>query len=288
MIKAQIIKAVAGEFQVKSDTKVLTLKGRKKLKEDKLYVGDFVEVDEDLGVVERLLPRRNFLIRPPLANVEQALIVLAPIPKPDLMLVDKLLVKFFSLGIIPVIVINKIDICSTAVIEEITAQYGKICQICLISALDYNTTSTVLNPVLSGKFSILTGQSAVGKTSILNCLLPDVQMETGELSRIGRGRNTTRHSEIFVLENGAMLADTPGFNAFELDDFSPENIIDNYPEFKDFSPNCKYNNCNHISEKIEDCAVKRALAEGKISKPRYERFVQLFNTAVEKEKKIYG
>ena len=288
MIKAQIIKAVAGEFLVKSDTKVLSLKGRKKLKEGKLYVGDFVEVDEDLGVVERLLPRRNFLIRPPLANVEQALIVLAPIPKPDLLLVDKLLIKFFSLGITPIIVINKIDICATAVIEEITAQYGKICPIYLISALDYNTTATVLNPVLSGKFSILTGQSAVGKTSILNCLLPDIQMETGEVSRIGRGRNTTRHSEIFVLENGSMLADTPGFNAFELDDFSPENIIDNYPEFKAFSQNCKYNNCNHISEKLEDCAVKRALSEGKISKSRYERFVQLFNAAVEKEKKFYG
>ena len=97
MIKAQIIKGVGGDFWVRDDTQVLVVKGRKKLKEDKLYIGDYVEVDEEAKVIEKLLPRKNFLVRPPLANVEQALIILAPIPKPDLLLVDKLLVKFFSI-----------------------------------------------------------------------------------------------------------------------------------------------------------------------------------------------
>ncbi len=288
MIKAQIIKGVGGDFWVRNDTEVLVVKGRKKLKEDRLYIGDYVEVDEGAKVIEKLLPRRNFLVRPPLANVEQALIVIAPIPKPDLLLVDKLLVKFFSLGIKPIIVINKIDLCATAIIQEVTAQYHDVCDIVLISALDYNTTSVILNPILEGKFSILTGQSAVGKTSILNCLKPDITSETGELSRIGRGRNTTRHSEIFVLDTGAMIADTPGFNAFQLDEFTPEDIVDNYIDFHKFSSRCKYNNCNHINEDAGDCAIKKAVNSGEISRARYERYRTLFTTALEKEKKQYG
>lgn len=288
IIKAQIIKAVGGDFTVKVDTQVLVLKGRKKLKGDKLFVGDFVEIDEKQGVIESLIERQNFLVRPPLANVEQAIIVVAPIPKPDYFLIDKLLVKFFSLNIKPVIVINKIDICAFGLINELVEQYGKVCEIYMISALDYQTTAITLNPVLTGKFSILTGQSAVGKSSILNCLLPDVTLETGGLSRIGRGRNTTRHSEIFMLENGALIADTPGFNAFELDEFSPEDIIDNYPEFKQFSNKCKFNNCNHIKEKTDSCAVKRAVESGEMNKLRYERYVKLYEIASEKEKKQYG
>ncbi|MBQ7977519.1 MAG: ribosome small subunit-dependent GTPase A [Clostridia bacterium] len=288
IIKAQIIKAVGGDFTVKVDTQVLVLKGRKKLKGDKLFVGDFVEIDEKQGVIESLIERQNFLVRPPLANVEQAIMVVAPIPKPDYFLIDKLLVKFFSLNIKPVIVMNKIDICASGLINELVEQYGKVCEIYMISALDYQTTATTLNPVLTGKFSILTGQSAVGKSSILNCLLPDVTLETGGLSRIGRGRNTTRHSEIFMLENGALIADTPGFNAFELDEFSPEDIIDNYPEFKQFSNKCKFNNCNHIKEKTDSCAVKRAVESGEMNKLRYERYVKLYEIASEKEKKQYG
>lgn len=288
IIKAQIIKAVGGDFTVKIDTQKLTLKGRKKLKDNKLFVGDFVEIDEKQGVIEKVFERKNFLVRPPLANVEQALIVVAPVPKPDFLLIDKLLIKFFSLDIKPVIVINKIDICSTGLINDIVEQYGKICEIQMLSALDYKATAEVLLPLLSGKFSILTGQSAVGKTSIMNCLLPEISLETGGVSRIGRGRNTTRHSEIFMLDNGALIADTPGFNAFELDEFTPEDIIDNYPEFKEFSKDCKFNNCNHISESIDLCAVKRAVENKEINEQRFERYVKLYLKAYEKEKKLYG
>lgn len=266
----------------------MVLKGRKKLKEDRLYVGDFVEFDEEQRVIERVLKRKNFLIRPPLANVSQALIVIAPVPKPDFMLIDKLLIKFFSLNIKPVIIINKIDICATGLINEVTSQYGGICDIELLSALDFNSTSTILLPILSGKFSILTGQSAVGKTSIMRCLLPEVDLEVGGISKIGRGRNTTRHSEIFVLDNGALVADTPGFTALELNEFTHEDIIDNYPEFKKFSPKCKFNNCNHISESESMCAVKRAVKENEINKERYERYEKLYKIASEKEKELYG
>ncbi len=288
IIRAQIIKSVGGDFTVKIDEQILVVKGRKKLKDDKLLVGDFVEVDEKNKVIEALYPRKNKLIRPPLANIEQALIVVAPLPKPDFLLIDKLLIKFFSLKIKPVIIINKIDLCATELVNEICSQYKNVYNIQMISALDFNQTSTILNPILSGKFSILTGQSAVGKTSILNALKPEISQEVGELSRIGRGKNTTRHSEIYVLENGAMLADTPGFNALELDEFTPEDIIDNYPEFDKLKQDCRYNNCNHIHETLDDCAVKRAVENKLINGERYNRYVTLYNIAKVKESKKYG
>lgn len=287
-MKAQVIKSVGGNFWVKTDKEVLMLKSRKKLKTEKVFVGDIVDINENLKTIERVYERKNLLIRPPLANVEQALIVIAPLPKPDFYLIDKMLIKFFSLNIKPIIVINKIDLCAQFFINDILDQYGKICEIVLVSALDYNNTATTLNPILSDKFSILTGQSAVGKTSILNVLVPDITMETGEISRIGRGRNTTRHSEIFVMNNGALIADTPGFNALELDEFMPEDIIDNYPEFKDLKGKCKFNNCNHTVEDETQCAVKQAVKEGKINKMRYERYLKLFDIAKQKEKKLYG
>ena len=199
-----------------------------------------------------------------------------------------MLIKYFSLDITPVIIINKIDLCATELVSEICRQYKGVCDIQMISAHDTHQTATILNPILSGKFSILTGQSAVGKTSILNSLKPEIQMEIGEVSRIGRGRNTTRHSEIFVLENEALLADTPGFNALELDEFTPEDIIDNYPELHHFGKICKYNNCNHINETEADCAVKRAVKEENMNAERYKRYTMLYNIAKEKERKKYG
>lgn len=264
------------------DEKVYTLKGRGKLKEDKLLVGDFVDIDEKQLVIEKLLPRKNKLVRPPLANVEQALIVVAPMPKPDFLLIDKLLIKFLLSKITPVVVINKLDLCSGVFVDEIVKQYKPICDVEMISALDERMTQTILNPILSGKLSILTGQSAVGKTSILNCLLHG-NMAVGELSKAGRGKNTTRHSEIFMLENSGLIADTPGFNALDTE-FSPEDVLDCYLEFKPYAKKCKYKNCNHINEKLEDCIVKQKVKDGTLSAPRYERYLKLVEQAKEEGK----
>ena len=282
IIKAQIIKAVAGDFSVRTNSgETFTLKGRGKLKTDKLLVGDMIEFDKGEMVIEKLLPRKNQLIRPPVANVDQALIVVAPIPKPDFLLIDKLIIKFILSNIKPIIVINKLDLCAMGFLSSLVDQYGSICEIILFSALEPKTTQVVLNPVLSEKFSILVGQSAVGKTSIINSLL-DTELEVGEMSKIGRGKNTTRHSEIFVLSNGGLIADTPGFSALDLE-FSPGDILDCYLEFKPYLNKCRFDNCNHIKE--NDCAIKQAVKNGEINKERYERFVALFNLAKEKEKK---
>lgn len=269
--------------------KVLTLKARKKLKIQRLKVGDFVQIDENLGVIEQILPRKNELVRPPVANVEQVLILVATVPKPDFLLVDKLLIKYFSLGIEPVIVVNKMDLADAeSLLQTMRTQYGQVAEVLGVTTKNGITGLGNLPEILAGKFSLLTGQSAVGKTSLLNVLLPDRAMQVGEMSaKAERGKNTTRHSEIFVLPNGGLIADSPGFNAFELENFTPEDIIDYTLELKNFSDDCKYNDCNHIGEDESICAVKRAVAEGAFDKERYARFCELFAIAKKMEDKKY-
>ena len=287
-IKGRVIKGVGGDFWLSTPNGVVVTKARKKLKEDKILIGDFVEVDLENKVIEKVYPRSNALIRPEVANVEQVLIIIAPIPKPDFTLIDKLLIKFLSLGITPVLVINKMDLTEKQFIVEIESQYKPVCKILKTSVLDVERTNKVLLPVLKDKFSVLTGQSAVGKTSILKTLLPNVNMEIGDLSlKTARGKNTTRHSEIFLLNNGGLLADTPGFNAFELDDYSPQQILDNCPEFAEFNTKCKFNNCSHIAENISICGVKQAVRDKLINIDRYNRYCDLYKQAKEKESKKY-
>ncbi len=280
---------MAGEFVALGENGVKSYKARKKLRESRVKVGDFVEVDDSLGVVERVLTRKNELVRPPIANVDIAFIVVALVPSVDYVLLDKLLIKFFSLGIEPVIVVNKMDLSGAdEFYSKIVAEYGQVVRVVGVSVYNGIASFNPLLELVAGKFAILTGQSAVGKTSILKVLLPNVNMEVGELSsKTARGKNTTRHSEIFVLENKGMIADTPGFSAFELDEFLPEDIIDYTPELKQFSAKCKYNNCNHIGEDEQICAVKRAVRSGDFNINRYKRFCELFKIAKDKEDKKY-
>jgi len=235
------------------------------------------------------LPRKNELVRPPIANVDIALIVVAVVPSVDFLLVDKLLIKFFSLGIEPVIVVNKMDLePASQFLDDLRAQYGEFVKIVSTTAMSGKSGVSSLYPILAGKFSVLTGQSAVGKSSLLGVILSDDTIRVGELSaKTLRGKNTTRQSEIFVLDNGGLIADTPGFSAFELDNLSPEDIIDYTPELQKFSQKCKYNNCNHIGESIDICAVKRAVSENEFNKDRYLRFRDLYRRAKEKEDNKY-
>ena len=280
---------MGGDFTLLSKDGIYIAKARKKLKINKILVGDFVDFDTQQSVIEKLLPRYNQLIRPPVANVDQAFIVIAPVPKPDFMLVDKLLIKFFSLKINPIIIINKSDITSLQFIDDIEMQYKNVCKILVVSTFDANKAYRILMPMLKNKLSVLTGQSAVGKTSLLNVLSPNTNEEVGELSKKAlRGKNTTRYTQIYVLENGGLLVDSPGFNAFLLDDFTPEQVIDNYPDFSPFKANCKFNNCNHINEAISICAVKDAVKENKISQARYDRFVEIYKKAKQKQEEKYG
>ena len=186
------------------------------------------------------------------------------------------------------LVVNKVDIASKEFLDSVVGQYNQAVKIFKCTTLKNDGFDT-LKDELKGRLSIFVGQSAVGKSSIINVLLPNVFREIGSLSaKTNRGKNCTRESQIYVLENGGKIADTTGFSALELKDISKEQLSDCYAEIKKYSIDCDYNTCNHIGESEKICAVKRAVREGKINKQRFSRYTQLYNEIKEWEEKRYG
>ena len=288
-ILGQVFKGVAGRYQVYANGCIFDdISARKKLRYTKLFVGDYVEFDESQGVIDSVVERRNSIVRPPLANIDKMFIVVAPVPTPDFMLVDKLIVQCVQSNIEPLLVVNKVDIASKEFLDSVVGQYNQAVKIFKCTTLKNDGFDT-LKDELKGRLSIFVGQSAVGKSSIINVLLPNAFREIGSLSaKTNRGKNCTRESQIYVLENGGKIADTTGFSALELKDISKEQLSDCYAEIKKYSTDCDYNTCNHIGEPEKICAVKRAVREGKINKQRFSRYTQLYNEIKEWEEKRYG
>lgn len=288
-ILGQVFKGVAGRYQVYANGHIFDdISARKKLRYSKLFVGDYVEFDEAQRVIDSVVERRNSIVRPPLANIDKMFIVVAPVPTPDFMLVDKLIVQCVQNNIEPLLVVNKVDIASKEFLDSVVRQYNQAVKIFKCTTLK-NDGFDILKDELKGQLSIFVGQSAVGKSSIINVLLPNAFREIGSLSaKTNRGKNCTRESQIYVLENGGKIADTTGFSALELKDISKEQLSDCYAEIKKYSIDCDYNTCNHIGESEKICAVKRAVREGKINKQRFSRYTQLYNEIKEWEEKRYG
>lgn len=257
---------------------VCTVRGKVK-KENELYVGDYVEFCD--GVIESVYPRKNCMIRPYIANLDVLFIVIAPLPEPDFNLVEKLLLNCHEQKITPVILYNKSDIAVNP--EQILKPYEAGVTTFIVSA---KTGSNIkaLSEFIGGRLVCFCGQSAVGKSSIINAL-GGKKLETGELSRkIKRGKNTTRHVEIYDLPNGR-IADTCGFSVMESIDINPEELVYYYDEFLALQCGCRFANCTHTKE--PGCAVKKALEDGKINAVRYDRYVKLYNELAERRKKKY-
>lgn len=266
-MKGRVIKILSREYSVESGGIIYNCAGRKKLKKDgDIYVGDFVEIEESAGAwtIERVYPRKNRLIRPYVANVDKCLLVVAPYPETDYLLVDKIIVNCLSSGIQPVLVTNKSDLegDNFAVIKEEYRAFP-----CVRVSARTGDGLLELMSAIRGSVCCMAGQSAVGKTSILNALT-GMNAETGGLSKIMRGKNTTRHIECYDLGENTLLMDTCGFSLFELD-VKSEDLRLCYDEFEGVGE-CRFATCKHVNE--PDCAVKRAVAEGKIPKGRYERY----------------
>lgn len=253
-----------------------------------ILVGDNVEIIEniyskDKFIITKVYDRKNFIPRPKIANIDILLILIAPLPKPDFLLVDKLLIYCEINNIHPIIVINKCDIASADFVNSIKDEY-KYYDTFVISAKDLIATSDIYN-VLKGKTTAVCGQSAVGKSSLINCLIPNIQLQTQGLSeKICRGKHTTRVNQIF-LNNDFFIADTPGFSSLDLNiDFRQLSFY--YPEFKDFIQDCRYVDCSHIKEG-DFCGVCVALNQGKINKNRYQRYIELYKKLKENWEKKY-
>lgn len=214
------------------------------------------------------------LARPFISNVDSILIVMASEPSPDFMLADKLIAMCIKQDIKPLLCINKLDILSAEFTQNVRKSYGGVCGIIELSAKN-GINISCLKELLKGKFTALAGQSAVGKTSILNALLPHLNCETGGLSlKVMRGRHTTRHTEIFLLDGGGYIADTPGFSMLEFDGIPCKELNLYYPEFEKYLPCCRFRGCTHINE--PDCAVKKAVGEGALDDERYSRYKRLY------------
>ena len=278
-----VLKGMSGFFQVLLHSgKIVTAKPRGKLKANgKIITGDYVELVPDEYssgeyIITALNKRKNSITRPYVANIDQLVVIIGIEPKPDLYLIDKLLINCVLKGISPLLVINKEDISSSDFIDNIISQYGKLTNIILCSARTKKGIDKLVDN-LRGKLNVFTGQSAVGKSTILNAINKDLNIETGELSeKVKRGKNTTRTSQIYLFED-MMIADTPGFSMLELKDIKPQDLSSYFIDFDEYRSKCRYKNCSHINTPAKDCGVIKAVEDGNLPGERYNRYVDIYN-----------
>lgn len=277
-----ILRGIGGFYYAMDDMgTVHTLKAQAKLRRERLKpkVGDRIELSpgegEEYGWILGILPRRNELTRPPVANIDViCIVVAAATPDPDLLLADRLMLNARRAGVDVQLVINKCDL-DPAGAESIAAQYrGAGAEPVLVSAAKGEGLEA-LRTMLRGKTHALAGQSGAGKSTLINALY-GLRMETGDLSRkIERGKNTTRHCELVPVEGGGMVLDTPGFSLLETELFDPVELKEFWPEFAEYEGQCFFQPCYHATE--PRCAVREAVADGKIDAQRHERYVALLD-----------
>ncbi len=285
-IIGRIVKGVGGFYYVDTKDGIIECRARGNFRKAGLkpLVGDMAEVilepDGRLSAIGSILPRKNSLIRPNVANVTQMAVVLAPInPKPDLYTLDKLIAAAEHAEAEIVICINKTDLDDGLDLIETYKKCGF--DVIPLSAAE-NTNIDILKEKLKDNVTVFAGNSGVGKSSLMNCLLGSDTFETGEVNtRIERGRHTTRHSELVVLPSGGYLIDTPGFSSFTLDDVTKEELPDLFREFYDYQNDCMFRNCSHTVEK--GCSILAAAEEGRIPMSRHESYVRLFKEIEDKK-----
>ncbi|MFW6026106.1 MAG: ribosome small subunit-dependent GTPase A [Candidatus Woesearchaeota archaeon] len=273
-----VIKGIGGVYTVLCNDEQYQCTARKKLKQDnKIIIGDLVEFQEHQKneyVIEKIKERKNKLIRPEVSNIDTIVMILSPKPKPDFLMLDKMLVYAFINDIEFILVVNKIDIATKEFINKINSEYSFLENILLVSAIENKNINHLFDKIKQKKV-VLSGQSAVGKSTILNNLDPNLKLKVGPLSeKIQRGKNTTRKIEFFRLKNKTLIADTPGFSLLNLNLDKPELLKNYYPDFNKYSKNCKLRNCNHIYEK--ECGIINAVENKKIKKERYDRYRKLY------------
>ena len=281
MSEGRIQKALSGFYYVDTGTEVLTCRARGKFRKDGVspLVGDRVEVRElgnGEGFVEAILPRKNAFTRPAVANIDQLVVIASgAIPKTDPYLIDRVAAIAALKGCEVIILLNKCDLDSADNLYQIYRAAGF--QTLRVSAQTGEGLEELI-PLISNKLSAFTGNSGVGKSSILNALDPEFQLRVGEVSdALGRGRHTTRHVELFHLSCGADIVDSPGFSSFETDELNLElkrRLPETFREFQPYLDNCRFVGCSHTKEK--GCAVLEAVRRGEIQKSRHASYLRLY------------
>lgn len=296
-MQGKIIKGIAGFYYVHvagSGVYECKAKGAFRKQKIKPLVGDNVEIDvisqeEHTGNVIDILPRKNELIRPAVANVDQAVVIFAAAkPNPNFNLLDRFLIMMEYQHIPAVICFNKTDLIDETEMENLIRAYKTSGYRVLFTSAKEQDGVEKIRQILKGKTSTVAGPSGVGKSSLINLLAPQAEMETGAISeKIERGRHTTRHAQVIPvpMEDGSedtYIIDTPGFSSLSVEFYEKETLGTLFPEFQQYEPYCRFRGCSHISE--PDCGVKEALEEGKISKIRYDDYVEIYQEVQNRRK----
>ncbi|GAW91419.1 ribosome small subunit-dependent GTPase A [Calderihabitans maritimus] len=282
-----VIKRYGGFYYVKTGSTVreCKLRGRFRRHKKEVIAGDRVKItvlNDRQGVIEEVLPRETELIRPPVANVEQAVIVMALTqPEPDLVLLDRLLILAEAASVTPLICFNKSDLTQERSVAELYAHIGYRV---IVSSVKTGEGLDQLKKALKDTISVFAGPSGVGKSSLLNAVEPGLSLKTGQISRKAqRGRHTTRHVELLELSFGGLVADTPGFSRLNLPNIRREEFATFFPEMDKMLGQCRFSVCLHYKE--PDCAVKEAVSKGTIDAGRYSRYRQFLEEIIENERK---
>lgn len=290
-MQGRIIRGIGGFYYVHTKAGVYECRAKGIFRKDnkKPLPGDGVRItvlDENAktGSLEEILPRKNSLIRPAVANVDQAMVIFAlASPKPNFNLLDRFLIMMEKQGIPSVLCFNKEDLADSVIVEEVRERYRESgYPILFISAAKQEGIDAV-RECLRGKTTTVAGPSGVGKSSLINLLQSSVRMETGAISeKIERGKHTTRHTELMWVEEDTYILDTPGFSSIDLYGIEKEELGQFFPEIAACGDGCRFAGCAHVAE--PDCSVKQALADGKISTGRYENYRILYEDLKSKRK----
>ena len=281
------MKGISGFYYVYvAGTGIYECKAKGAFRKDgiKPLIGDNVEITETqdseielTGNVDHILPRKNVLVRPAVANIDMALVIFAAAkPEPNFNLLDRFLCMMEFQKVPVTICFNKCDLISEEEKEKLRQIYKASGYPVLFTSTKTGENMEALKACLKGKTTSVAGPSGGGKSSIINCLQSNLHMETGDISaKIERGKNTTRHSQIVPIMEDTFIMDTPGFSSMDVPGMEKEDLWKCYPEFLPFEPYCRFQGCSHVNE--PDCGVKEALSDGKISKIRYENYVLIYN-----------
>lgn len=281
----RVTKAVSNRFEIDSPDGIISCYSRKKVKKDyDILVGDLVRL-EQIGseiVIASVEKRKNSLIRPAVANIDQIVILVSPEPQPDFLLIDKMILNCHKKKIDCILCVSKKDIYNLT--SDLQRQYSSAVK-AIISVCAINNDISEIKPLLNEKITCLAGQSAVGKSSLTNAISGKKMSETGNISeKIKRGKNTTTAAALIKISDNGFIVDTPGFSMLDVFEIDANELDLYYDEYFSISDKCKYHRCSHIAE--PDCEVKRRVATGELSRERYDRYVIIHNSLKQNKKQI--
>lgn len=290
--KSNLYKVASIEKENEGTIYETKIRGKFKKEDITPAVGDYVEIkvlpkeeEKEQAVIEKIMPRKVYIKRPKIANITQMILVLSSKnPKPDLIMLDKQLAFAEFMGVKAIIVLNKIDLDKDKQFEQIKSMYENIGYKVINTMAKEGKGIEELMEVLQNNINVFSGNSGVGKSTLINSIFGKEMTEEGQISKKNkRGKNTTTKTRLYEIEKNTYIADTPGFSTFEITEIESKDLAKYFREFNKYINKCEFLDCTHIKE--ENCGLKKAIEEGKIHKDRYERFCKIYNELKEKEER---